>query len=397
MAEEKKIVSPQNLEDALTAVYEDMGNVPTATENKVGGIKSDASYTDTQNIIPSIEVNANTGNVKIYGIDYNNLYDQEVITSSVELHNLLYKVILKKCQYNSDNRLDEIHFTITTTDELIDSLINTNEISSTEVAHPMAFSLMLMGGNFDGNMIVTNLESGRKKYFKIVQGVDNPEFVDITGEDIPEIVTTITNSSTNDTVPGSKAVYDAIEASKVAIDTVITTSATDDHVPSSKAVKAYVDSIPKFDKQIVDTLPETGEDNVIYLIPNTLSENQNAKIEYMWINNAWEIVGSTSVDLTGYQKSPIFTIGDNTTKAKLSIVDTEIDLYPTSIDIPVFHVNPDGQQGGKNYVRLMSANENNAGLLSADMFTKLDSLSPITPMTDAEVTAMINRVKGVGT
>lgn len=49
----------------------------------------------------------------------------------------------------------------------------------------------------------------------------------------------------------------------------------------------------------VDSLPETGEANVIYLVPNGL-EGSNVKDEYMWVNNAWEIMGSTSINLTNY-------------------------------------------------------------------------------------------------
>lgn len=55
----------------------------------------------------------------------------------------------------------------------------------------------------------------------------------------------------------------------------------------------------KISKELVDTLPTTGQDNIIYLVPNGSSGN-NAKDEYMWINNAWERVGSSDVDLSGY-------------------------------------------------------------------------------------------------
>jgi len=51
--------------------------------------------------------------------------------------------------------------------------------------------------------------------------------------------------------------------------------------------------------EAVDTLPDAGEENVIYLIPNGKTGN-NIKDEYMWINGKWELLGSTAVDLTGY-------------------------------------------------------------------------------------------------
>lgn len=209
--------------------------------------------------------------------------------------------------------------------------------------------------------------------------------------EIPAVSTTIDSTSTNNSVPTSKATYDAIEAAKVTIDTAITASATDDHVPSSKAVKAYIGSIPQFDKQIVDTLPATGEDNIIYLVPNTLSENENARVEYMWINNAWEKIGDTTVDLSDYQKKP------NDPSVKLMSDDVSFSATQTAVSFQHAGVSKDGVVGNYKSAEIPHASSINAGVITSEMYTKLDSLSPITPMTDAEVTAMINRIKGVST
>ena len=51
--------------------------------------------------------------------------------------------------------------------------------------------------------------------------------------------------------------------------------------------------------EAVDELPETGVPNVIYLVPNGKT-GSNVKDEYMWIDGAWEPLGSTEVDLSGY-------------------------------------------------------------------------------------------------
>ena len=51
---------------------------------------------------------------------------------------------------------------------------------------------------------------------------------------------------------------------------------------------------------VVDSLPTTGETNKIYLVPSADPGDQNVKDEYIWTNNAWELIGSTAVDLTGY-------------------------------------------------------------------------------------------------
>lgn len=51
--------------------------------------------------------------------------------------------------------------------------------------------------------------------------------------------------------------------------------------------------------KVVDELPETGLEQIIYLVPNGKS-GDNVKDEYIWIDNKWEVIGSTSIDLTNY-------------------------------------------------------------------------------------------------
>lgn len=52
--------------------------------------------------------------------------------------------------------------------------------------------------------------------------------------------------------------------------------------------------------QVVDELPESGEEAVIYLVPMEDGEEPNIYEEYMWINDEWELIGTTAVDLTNY-------------------------------------------------------------------------------------------------
>ena len=57
-------------------------------------------------------------------------------------------------------------------------------------------------------------------------------------------------------------------------------------------------------KTIVETLPEIGEENTLYL-KGVDGVGSNLYEEYMFINEKWELIGSTEteVDLTGYVKS----------------------------------------------------------------------------------------------
>lgn len=46
----------------------------------------------------------------------------------------------------------------------------------------------------------------------------------------------------------------------------------------------------------VDTLPEVGENNKIYLVP----VGDGTFTEYYWTGDAWELLGSVSLDLSDY-------------------------------------------------------------------------------------------------
>ena len=70
--------------------------------------------------------------------------------------------------------------------------------------------------------------------------------------------------------------------------------------------KLYTDDIfshiVSFKVEIVDSLPETNIDpHAIYFLQNeSLSEKNDIYYEYMYINNSWELIGSTQLDLSSY-------------------------------------------------------------------------------------------------
>lgn len=61
-----------------------------------------------------------------------------------------------------------------------------------------------------------------------------------------------------------------------------------------------IDLSANLKREIVEALPATGEANIIYMVSRTEAEEGNVYDEYMYINNAWEKIGSTDVDLSGY-------------------------------------------------------------------------------------------------
>ena len=68
-------------------------------------------------------------------------------------------------------------------------------------------------------------------------------------------------------------------------------------------VNNLIAAIKTISIQVVDTLPATGESNVIYLVPKQSgSATQNVKDEYIWIESTstFEKIGDTEIDLSGY-------------------------------------------------------------------------------------------------
>lgn len=55
-------------------------------------------------------------------------------------------------------------------------------------------------------------------------------------------------------------------------------------------------------KEVYDTLPAQGKDNVLYLIKDSKGKENNIYLEYLWVDNKFELIGSTDVDLSQYAK-----------------------------------------------------------------------------------------------
>lgn len=51
--------------------------------------------------------------------------------------------------------------------------------------------------------------------------------------------------------------------------------------------------------EVVDALPASGEENIIYLVPKD-GEEPDTHDEYIWMDGAWELIGSTQIDLSNY-------------------------------------------------------------------------------------------------
>lgn len=97
-------------------------------------------------------------------------------------------------------------------------------------------------------------------------------------------------------------------------------------------VDALIDAAINGRFRKVNALPVTGEPNIIYLVPKADPETSDACDEYIWQDNAWELIGSTSIDLSGYVTDEELTIAlaDYLT---ISVFSTTIANYYNKTEI----------------------------------------------------------------
>ena len=69
----------------------------------------------------------------------------------------------------------------------------------------------------------------------------------------------------------------------------------------SSAIAEAIANVSQFSLIPVETLPiENIKTNAIYAVPSTQSKLKNARDEYVYINNDWECIGTTAVELENY-------------------------------------------------------------------------------------------------
>lgn len=66
-------------------------------------------------------------------------------------------------------------------------------------------------------------------------------------------------------------------------------------------LKGLIDLLPKFDIEVVQALPTSDiSETTIYLVPAQETGSRDLYSEYIYVNNAWEILGVQRVDLDNY-------------------------------------------------------------------------------------------------
>ena len=105
----------------------------------------------------------------------------------------------------------------------------------------------------------------------------------------------------------------------------------------SSAIASAVGQITSFEYEVVQTLPATGEAGKIYLVANS-GTTPNIYDEYIYVNNAFEKIGTTEMDLSNYYtKTQTDTLlgakADQSTTYTKTEVDTALGNKANSSDV----------------------------------------------------------------
>lgn len=100
----------------------------------------------------------------------------------------------------------------------------------------------------------------------------------------------------------------------------------------SAAIAEAIGGITELEYIVVSSLPSTGKKGVVYLVPHQHG-TRDIYDEYIWVNNAFEKIGSTDVDLSGYLKDTDISAWAKAA-SKPSYTASEVGALPSSTVIP---------------------------------------------------------------
>lgn len=131
---------------------------------------------------------------------------------------------------------------------------------------------------------------------------------------------------------------------------------------TKEEVQSLISAINSVTLQKVDSLPEPGESNVIYLVPKSGSGN-DIYDEYIFIDGNPEHIGSTQVDLSNYvQEAP----KDGKTYGRNNGAWSEIVASNQYLDVVTLFPEENGTLSDEDYQKIVDAWENKFFLAQAD-------------------------------
>ena len=302
---------------ATSGSYNDLLNKPT----NVSDFNNDAGYLTQHQDISGKANSADLADVATSG-SYNDLADKPFIPSAV-----------------SDLTDDSGHYTKPVTGIPAVDLEETYLTSFTETdptvpswakaAQKPTYTAQEVGALPDNTFIPSKVSDLQNDSGYLT------EHQDISGKadksEIPTSVSQLTNDSgyltsfteTDPTVPSwakaaQKPTYTAAEVGAPTVSEMNT------------AIGTAIGNVHQFEVQVVQALPTQNiQEHTVYFVPKT-GETNDVYDEYIYVNNAWEMIGNTQIDLSNYAtKSEIPTVPVQDVQVnKISVINNGIANIP---------------------------------------------------------------------
>lgn len=186
----------------------------------------------------------------------------------------------------------------------LDSLSNENVSQASDIA-----SLSLSMSEFDDNIASLSsvqsealIDIGRQQIITnslaSQNSTEDANIASLSSENSTQTVEINSLSSAEVEIKSELVELGSEVADKTEIDDTATTT---ENTWSASKIQSIVNALNSLTFAVVSVLPTTDiSTRTIYLVPRTTAQTNNTFDEYMYINNQWEIIGNTDVDLSGY-------------------------------------------------------------------------------------------------
>ena len=321
---------------ADTPLYYDNGKFFKVVDNRI--VYTDVTWADIQGSIaenPELEQQ-----IRDIAKEYSEDYVSDVVYTAVDKHNEdsnaheaiqtmiadNYTSLDEKINLNAEETLGSI-------EKLTEDIIKNADDISTLFEEQAKDVENITKINSDIETINTSIQDLDKNVDDIISKIENGEIEsselgEIVAKNYEELSGLITENANNITVNAGnivlneeaiKSIRNDLEAYYTKTEDLKDVTFTGDYndlinlpdIPSLEgyATEEYVDNkiteaisqIEKFDFIIVESLPEVGEGNHIYLVSN-IHDETNIYDEFIWIDSTqtFEKIGTTDMDLSGY-------------------------------------------------------------------------------------------------
>lgn len=149
---------------------------------------------------------------------------------------------------------------------------------------------------------------------------------------------------------------------------------------TDSAIATAIAAVDHLSREIVETLPENASEKVIYMVLRGGGTGQDVYNEYMYINGAWEIIGDTSVDLTGYAKKEdilVKSVSLDFTVTEAGQLTLKADAAPEINGSNISNIAIPNVVGLQTALDSKVAAEEGKSLVSNTLITKLGNLAEI--------------------